>query len=141
MASSPSGWRFDLAWLWLKRTAARGAVFTFAILTILCFGVVAVQLGAGALHWLKVGTWQSAKTIAEAFPGTADYVASMGWVGLQRIGIWVIAQSMIWAYVVFGIVFFIVCGYLMEVDENLQAEWQDSYGRTPDTADHPDDDF
>ena len=86
MASSPLRWRVDLVWLWLKRAAARGAVWTFAMLMLLSFGVVAVQLGAGSLHWLKTGAWQSARTIAEAFPGTADYVAEMEWVGLQHIG-------------------------------------------------------
>jgi hypothetical protein len=64
-------WNIDVAWLWAKRLAIKCAISGFALAAIFSFGVVAVQLGAEALNWLRTGIRGSAKTIAEVWPATA----------------------------------------------------------------------
>jgi hypothetical protein len=124
----PRRWNIDDMWLGVKRLAAKAAIWAFALSTILAVGVVAIQFGADALNRLQTGTWGSAKTVAEVWPSMADSVAAIKWVGVQRIGLWVIAQSVVWAYLALGMVCFAICGFFMEVHDSLEqrSRWRHS---------------
>jgi hypothetical protein len=123
MGSNRLSW-IDDAWLWVKRLALQWAIWGFVLSTILSFSVVAVQLGADALNWLKTGTWGNARTIADVWPAMADYVAALKWVGVQRIGLWIIAKSVVWAYLAFGVVSFVICGFFVEVHDSFEQRWR-----------------
>ena len=121
-------WNINDTWLWVKRFAAKCAIFVFGLAAILAFGVVAVQFGADTLNWLKTGTWGSVKTIGGVWPAMAHFVAAIEWVGVQRIGLWVMAQSVVWAYLALGFICFVICGFYMEVHDSLEQRlrWRHS---------------
>jgi hypothetical protein len=108
MRWNPLRWNIGDTWLGIKRPAAKCTKLVFALAALLSFGVVAVQFGADALSWLKTGTWGSAKTIAEVWPAIANFVAGIEWIGVKRIGLWVIARSVVWAYIALGLVCFTI---------------------------------
>jgi hypothetical protein len=120
---NPLRWDIDAAWLALKRLAAKSLMIIFGLAALLSFGAVAVQFGAEGINWLKTGTWESAKTIADTWPNTANSVAGIKWIGLQRIGLWVIAQSVLWAYVALGVTCFTISTFFSEIEDNLQQRW------------------
>lgn len=112
--------RWSEAELAAKSFLAKWVSLGFALTALLSFGVVAVQLGTQAIGWLKTGAWQNSKTIAEAFPDIASYVASIQWVGVYHMAAWVIGVSVLWFYVALGVVFFAIFGLMIEVHEDLE---------------------
>jgi hypothetical protein len=117
----------DKAWLWVKRLAAKCALLVFGLGAIFGFGVVAVELGLEGLDWLKTGNWQSAKPIAEAWPALADFAARIEWIGARRVGLWMTAQPVTWAYLAFGLTCFVIYGLFLEVRDRLDKRWHERH--------------
>lgn len=111
-----------------KRLAAKCAIVVFGLSAILGFVVALAQFVAQVLISTKMGTLDGAKTVADAWPLIASYVAAMEWGSLQRIGLWVIAQSVVWTCLGFGVLCFTICGLFMEVYDSLEQRqrWRHS---------------
>lgn len=114
-------------WVAVKRLAAKCAIVVFGLSAILWFAVAAVQLGAEALSW-KAGTWGSAKTIAVVWPAIAGYVDAIELGDIQRIGLWLMVQPVMWAYLALSFVFFAICGIFMELHDSSEQRrrWRHS---------------
>ena len=119
--------KIDDMLLAVKRLAATCAIVIFGLSAILGFGIALVQFAAEVLSWTKTGTW-GAKTVADMWPFIAGCIAAIEWGSLQRIGLWVIAQSVVWAYLGLGVLCFVICGVFMEVYDSLEQRqrWRHS---------------
>jgi len=106
----------------VKRLAAKCAIVVFGLWAILGFVVALAHFVAQA------GTLDGTKTVADAWPLIASYVVAMEWGSLQRIGLWVIAQSVVWTCLGFGVLCLTICGLFMEVYDSLEQRqrWRQS---------------
>jgi hypothetical protein len=112
--------KIDYTLLAVKRLAATFAIVVFGLSAILGFGVALVEFVAEALNSTKAGTLGGPKTVADMWPFISAYVAAIEWGSLQRIGLWVITQSVVWAYLGLGVLCFAICGLFMEVYDSLE---------------------
>jgi len=111
-----------------KRLAAKCAIVVVGLSAILGFVVALAQFVAQVLISTNMGTLDGAKTVADTWPLIASHVAAMEWGSLQRIGLWVIAQSVGWTCLGFGVLCFTICGLFMEVYDSLEQRqrWRHS---------------
>jgi hypothetical protein len=115
-------WNIDGVWLWIKRTLVKLVIFVFGAVAVIALGHVAFKVGSNYLNWLKTGAWETRATIAEAWPSATAYVASIEWVGVQRMGAWVLERPVLLLYVGIGVVCLMICIFLQQVQEDL--EWE-----------------
>jgi hypothetical protein len=113
--------KLDELWLGIKILAAQWTALAFALAAVVAFGIVALDLGAEGLRWLRAGSWTNSKTIAEAFPVSAEIVAGLKWLGIRRAAVWAISHSVLWLYAALGVACFVICGIFLEIGDRLQA--------------------
>jgi hypothetical protein len=111
----------DAIWLRLKFLFVKGAAAVSGFIAMLAAGVAVFQLGAQVLHWLKAGTWETGRTIAEAWPSVADRAATMGWLGVQRIAQWAIAQPTTWLFAFLAVGCFWAYIWLDGIADDLES--------------------
>jgi hypothetical protein len=61
--------------------------------------------------------WQMSQT---RWPASANYVATITWVGVERIGLWAISQSVFWGYLALGAICFAICIFFEDVHDALE---------------------
>ena len=88
-----------------------------------------------SINWLRTGTWGlwGSRTIAETWPAITDSIATTNWIGVQRIGLWVIEQPIIWVVLFLGLALCLaslsICGFVSDLLPDLEARWQKRQSR------------
>ena len=89
----------------------------FSVLALAALLGVGIGLGAEVIHWLETGTWAVGKTLGEAWPALAERVAAMQWTGVQRVALWVVAQSLNLVYAALAVVYLLLWFLVVELSE------------------------
>lgn len=89
----------------------------FSVLSLAALLGAGIGLGAEVIHWLETGTWAVGKTLGEAWPALAERVAAMQWTGVQRVALWVAAQSLNLVYAALAVVCLLLWFLFAEISE------------------------
>lgn len=89
----------------------------FSVLSLAALLGAGIGLGAEVIHWLETGTWAVGKTLGEAWPALAERVAAMQWTGVQRVALWVAAQSLNLVYAALAVVCLLLWFLFSEISE------------------------